>query len=197
MSRSVHLEPHQPRRGQRAREHAVGDVIPPTRSETCGVAEPALDFVGQRAGDHELASIGLFGLGHRERRGNVVAGVGRLFGKVGVIIVQVADQTAVGERCPVWRHSSSSAQQSRAGPGCPIPGGHVARDDSRPGRPRAERAAERINHAAFDLVHDGRGQVFEAQPDGEFSHFFGEITHIDGWLKSRADNAPPIRASVP
>src|SRR5205814_6056047 len=65
------------------------------------VAEPALDFVGQRDGDDQLGGGGVPALSHRERGGNVVAGMGRFLGQISVVIVQVtrSEERRVGKEC--------------------------------------------------------------------------------------------------
>ena len=177
MPRLLDIEAHEPRRGQAARERSVGHVVPPARAETGRVAEPALNFVRQRDRDNEFASVCLLSLGDRQRGGDVVAGMGRLLRQIGIVIIQVTNLTAVGKRRPIRRSAMCRAEQGRAGRAGPIRSRHGARDLARLGFPGPERAAQRIDDASLDLVHDDRGQVLEAQPDGEIGQLFGQSFH--------------------
>ena len=177
VSRPFHVEPHQPRRRQRGRECPVGHMVPSSSPQAGRVAQAALDLVGQCDGDNQVLSARILGLGHRERGGNVVAGVGRFPGQIGVVEIQVTNQAAVGKSRPIRRRPLGRAQQGRAALGGESRS-DAARDHARLGLPRPQRATDRVNHASLDLVDDRRGEFLELQSDGIFCQLFGERFHV-------------------
>ena len=177
VSRPFHVEPHQPRRRQRGRECPVGHMVPPSSPQAGRVAQAALDLVGQRDGDNKVLSAHILGLGHRERGGNVVAGVGRFLGQIGVVEVQVTNQAAVGKSRPIRRRPMGRAQQGRAALGGESRS-DAARDHARLGLPRPQRATDGVNDASLDLVDDRRGHFLEPQSGDIFCHLLGERFHV-------------------
>ena len=110
------VELHQLAGGERRRDGAVGDVIDAVLAQAGGVAEPALDLVGQhRGGDHLLAGC-LRRFADGKHRREVVAGMGRLQRQVGVVVVEVADEQAVDERRPL---GAAAPPPSSVAPGLP------------------------------------------------------------------------------
>ena len=58
----------------------------------------------------------------------------------------------------------------------------TARDGTRRGIPRTERAPDRINDPPLDFVNDGPRQFFELQSDGVFCQLLGKSFHSsNGW----------------
>src|SRR5438876_1168111 len=83
------------------------------------------------------------GAGHRERGGNVVAGVGRFLGQIGVVEVQVTNQAAVGKSRPIRGRPMGRAQQGRAALGGESRS-DASRDHARLGLPRPQRATDGV-----------------------------------------------------
>ena len=137
-------------------------MVPAVRAQTGGVAKPALHLVGEQDRRDELAARGARSFSGRERGGDVVAGVRRFLREVGVVVIEVADEAAVGERGPIRRRGVARAEQRRA-VRCVEPCSHAARDGARLGVPRAQSAADGVDHAPLHLVHGGGRQVFKAQ----------------------------------
>ena len=126
--------------GQGRRERAVGGVVPAPGADAGGVAEAALDLVGDRRRGDPGPAVGPGVLAGRHDRRPVVARVGRLEREVRVVAVEVADVHAVGERRPVGRRPAP-AEQGRAA-ARPAPSARPAARSSapaRPGRPRRRR----------------------------------------------------------
>ena len=78
-------------------------MIPTARPDAGRVAEAALHFIGERDRGDQIAAIRAHALGDGERRGNVVARVRRFFGKISVVVIEIADATAGRKRRPIRR----------------------------------------------------------------------------------------------
>ena len=78
-------------------------MIPTARANAGGVAETALHFVGERDRGDQFAAIRADALRDRERGGDVIARVRRLFRKIGVVVIEIANATAGRERRPIRR----------------------------------------------------------------------------------------------
>ena len=88
--------PH--REGRRYR--AIGDVIDTVFPEARGIAETALDFVGQNGRGNEVGAPSWPCLAHRQYRSQIVARWAVL-AQVGIIEVEIADEQAIHEGGPL------------------------------------------------------------------------------------------------
>ena len=112
-------EPQQLGGGQGRGDRAVGGVVPASGADAGGVAEPALDLVGDRRRGDPGSAVGAGELAGRHHGRPVVAGVRRLQRQIRVVAIEVADVHAVGERRPVGR--GRSRRRSSATDGVPGP----------------------------------------------------------------------------
>src|SRR5205085_11249344 len=123
-----------------SRERAVGHMVPAARSNASRVAQTTLDFIGERDGGDQLASACAYAFRRRQRSRNIIAWMRRFLRKVGVVIIEVANGTAVGECRPIRRrlviraddYGSMFRRKIR---------GNFSRNRARLFFPRAQRAA--------------------------------------------------------
>ena len=149
------IELHQAGRRECSRKSAVGRMIPTARANAGGVAKATLHFVSKRDRGDQLATVRTYALRHRERGGDVIARVGRFFRKIGVVVIEIADATAGREGSPIRRRLVIGADDSAA-IFCRKIRRDFTRNHARLFVPGPEGATERVDHAAFHLVHDLR-----------------------------------------
>src|SRR5260370_34438426 len=89
-------------------------MIPAPRANAGGVAEPALHFISKRDCSDQFASAGAHAFRHSKRRSNVVTRMRRLLRQISVVIIEIADATAIRERRPVWRRFVIRADDGRS-----------------------------------------------------------------------------------
>ena len=159
VTRFLGIKLHQFGRCQSSRESAIGRMIPAARPDAGRVAEAALHFIGERDRGDQIAAIRADALRDGERRGDVVARVRRFFGKISVVVIEIANATAGRERRPIRRRLVIGADNGAAVFRRKI-GSDFARDRARLFVPCAERAAKRINHPPLHLVHHFRCEIF-------------------------------------
>ena len=159
---AIEIEAHDAGRGGGGGEAAVGDVVPADLAKAGGVAEAALDLVGDDDRGDELAAVGITRFCDGQCGGNVVAGVCGLLGEIRVVVVQIADQAAVGEGGPIHRSAMSRAPEGGALERGDARG-DLARDHTRLGVPCAQGAADRVEDPALDLVDNLVGQIFKTE----------------------------------
>ncbi len=110
----VGIEAQQLGRRRGRRERTVRDVIPSVLADRGGVAHPALDFVSKDRGRDQIAALGPGDLAHCEHGGEIVARMGRLERQIGVVVIEVAEEDAVGEGRQVGARLAASAEEARA-----------------------------------------------------------------------------------
>ena len=137
-------------------------MVPAARANAGGVAKATLDFVSERDCRDKLSPIRTDTLGDRERSRNIVARMRRFLRQISVVVIEVADATAIRKRRPVRRRLVSSAKDCRS-----LFGRKIRSDFSRNRTwlflPCSQRAAQRINDAPFDFVHNVFGKIFVSQ----------------------------------
>ncbi len=114
MSRLRRIESHEFASGRRGRDGPVSDVIDALLAETRGVAETALDLVGQHRGGDEIRPGGVDRVADGEDGREVVARMGRLQRQVRIVEVEIADQETVDERRP-FGTAAAAAEETGAG----------------------------------------------------------------------------------
>ncbi len=72
------IEAEQLAGGSAGGDGPISDVVEAVLAQAGGVAEAALDFVGQHGGGDEVGAAAAGQLAHRENGGQVIAGMGRL-----------------------------------------------------------------------------------------------------------------------
>ncbi len=162
VSRSLRIELHQLRSGQRSRKRAVSRMIPSSRANAGRVAKSALHFVSDRRGGDRFLTARADTFGNRKNRREIIARMRRLFGKVGVVVIEIANATAVRECSPIRRRFVVRPDDCRSILRRKIRR-DFARDRARLFVPGADRAAERIDHAPFHFVNDVLGKIFEIE----------------------------------
>src|SRR5262249_34480667 len=148
------------------------DVVPAGLAQAGGVAQPALDLVGQDGGGDEVPAGGAGRLADGQHRGEVVAGVGRLQRQVGVVVVEVADEQAVDEGGP--RDAAAAAPEQAGGALAPDAQGAASGAGVGVGAQGADGGGQRVDEAAAGLMDDRRGQVLEAQPAAVLGELAGQ-----------------------
>ena len=133
-------------------------MIPTARPDAGRVAEAALHFIGERDRSDQIAATGADALRDGERRGDVVTRVRRFFGKIGVVVIEIADATAGRKRRPIGRCLVIGADNGAAVFRLKI-GGDFTRDRARFFVPCAECAAKRINHPPLHLMDNFRREI--------------------------------------
>src|SRR3954447_17022437 len=91
--------------------------------------------------------------------------MGRLFRKISIVVIKIANATAVRECSPVRRGLVIRADDCRSVFRREI-GSDVPRDDARLFIPRTKCATQRVNDASFYLVYDFFGKVFKSERGG-------------------------------
>ena len=145
---------------------ALGRVVEALRAYGCFVGEPALHLVGDRERGQQLAAGGVRVLGGRQHRREVVARVAGLAGReVGVVEVEVADERPVVEGGSVGCRRAAADQRAER-IAAEVLELRPDRGDGR-GVERAERAAERVEHADLELAARRLGEVVPRACDDE------------------------------
>src|SRR5438034_11819263 len=79
-------------------------MIPSPGPNTRCITETALHFVGQRDRSDQLRAGRADAFCDGQRGGNIVARMGRFLRQIGIVVIEIANGTAVREYCPVrWR----------------------------------------------------------------------------------------------
>ena len=181
----LRIELHQFRAGQRGRERAIRGMIPATRPNTRGIAEPALHFISDRRRHDHLLAGRADAFPDREHGREVVAWMRRLLREISVVVIEIADLAAVRERGPIRRGLVRGSENGRAVFRREI-GNDRARDRARFLVPCAQRAAQRIHQPPFHLVDNVLRKVLEIQGAGEVGELVREsrISHRKVKLQS-------------
>src|SRR5687768_17082069 len=114
-------------------------MVPTAGANARGVAQAALDLVGQYDGRDDVPPAGTEGFGRGDDGGNVVAWVSRLQREVSVVAVQVPDHAPVREGGQLRQRRLASSPDRRAS----VDGrarGHLPGDPRNIAVPGAERA---------------------------------------------------------
>src|SRR5205085_9026167 len=84
-------------------------MIPTPGTDAGRVTQAALHFIGERNCRDGIASTRTHTLRYRQDCGNVVARMRRFFGKISVVVIEIADTTSRCERRPIgWRLTMSA-----------------------------------------------------------------------------------------
>ena len=113
-------------------------------------------------------------LSHGQGGGDVVRGVGRFFGEVSVVVVEVANEGPVGEGGQVGGGAELGADDDRAVLVDRHGGGGLTGNGRGGGVIGAEAGGQRVDEAAFGLVYGLLGEVGVFEFVGPVGQFFGE-----------------------
>src|SRR5437763_14692663 len=79
-------------------------MIPPARANARRIAKAALHFVSERNRSDQFRPGRAEAFRDRQRGGNIVARMRRFLRQIGIVVIKIANGTAVRECCPVrWR----------------------------------------------------------------------------------------------
>ena len=163
------VETEQPPAGQRARHRTHHRLVPARIVERHVVGEAALNLVGDPQRQNEVAPAGPQGFRHGEDARQVVRGMRRVPGAVGVVEVKVTHHDSVDERGHVRRGRRARSEQSRLVPArrrlC-----EAARRTHRGRVEGGHRHSHRVDEARLGGVHRGRREMLELEPGGQIDH---------------------------
>src|SRR5947199_3539579 len=91
--------------------------------------------------------------------------MGRLFPQIRIVVIEIANATAVRESGPVRRRLVIRADDCRSVFRREI-GSDVSRNDARLFVPCTKCATQRVNDASFYFVHDFFGKIFKSERGG-------------------------------
>ncbi len=158
--------------GKRAGHGADQRLVVAGVVERHRVGEAALDLVGDRQRQDEVAARAAERLGHGEDARQVVGRVRGVERAPGVVEVEVAHHGAVDERCHVGRGALAAAPDARAPRISGVRRDHAG-DARRRRAERRERHADGIQQPRLGGVDRGLGQVAPAQARGEIDDALG------------------------
>ncbi|MFO0826226.1 MAG: hypothetical protein U0792_24425 [Gemmataceae bacterium] len=158
------IELHQLPGGDGRRNRAIGNVINAVFAKAGGVAEAALNLVGEHGRRDEILAAGPDRFADRQHGREVVTGVCRFFAEVGVVEVQIADEQAVHERGPF---DAGTAAAEDAGPGVAADSERtLAGDVVRLGGHGPDRGGERVDEPPLGFVNGFLGELLEREAVG-------------------------------
>src|SRR6266550_964870 len=140
-------------------------MVPAARANTRGIAKSALHFVRKRDRGNQFAAACAHAFRHRQRCGNIIARMGRLFRKISIVVIEIANTTAVRECGPVRRRLVIRADDCRSVFRREI-GSDFSCNDARLFVPRTKCATQRVNDASFYFVYDFFGKIFKSERGG-------------------------------
>lgn len=172
------IEAEEPGAERRARESDVGRRRPPAALPqvglSCELGQAKLDLIADDQRPQHVPAGQTLALGHRQRRSEIGAGMGGIAAEEIVVVIEVAQHGAVGQRRQGAGRRRPFAEHRRFRP--PAELGDGSPDDPRRRTVEtAERAGQGIEHQPFGLVDHLRRQVLVADGKHQLGHFIADV----------------------